>query len=106
MGAAKHSGQAQRSGRRFAWRGRCRGGCALKLRPQLLLLDEPTSALDASVRVEVLNLLSRLREERGLTFLMVSHDLAVIDHMCDPVLVMQTAAPSKNGRARRWPVPQ
>ncbi len=66
---------------------------ALMLSPQILLLDEPTSALDASVQAETLNLLSRLREERGLTFLMVSHDLAVIDHMCDRILVMQ------NGRA-------
>lgn len=62
---------------------------ALMLQPEILLLDEPTSALDASVQAEVLNLLSRLREERGLTFLMVSHDLAVIDHMCDRILVMQ-----------------
>jgi peptide/nickel transport system ATP-binding protein len=62
---------------------------ALMLEPKILLLDEPTSALDASVQAEVLNLLSRLREERGLTFLMVSHDLAVIDHMCDRILVMQ-----------------
>lgn len=62
---------------------------ALMLEPQILLLDEPTSALDASVQAETLNLLSRLREERGLTFLMVSHDLAVIDHMCDRILVMQ-----------------
>ncbi|PTX51204.1 peptide/nickel transport system ATP-binding protein [Gemmobacter caeni] len=62
---------------------------ALMLEPEILLLDEPTSALDASVQAEVLNLLARLRAERELTFLMVSHDLAVIDHMCDRVLVMQ-----------------
>ncbi|SOC09336.1 ABC transporter ATP-binding protein [Rhodobacter maris] len=62
---------------------------ALMLEPEILLLDEPTSALDASVQAEVLNLLNRLRAEHGLTFLMVSHDLAVIDHMCDRILVMQ-----------------
>ena len=62
---------------------------ALMLEPEIILLDEPTSALDASVQAETLNLLNRLRAERGLTFLMVSHDLAVIDHMCDRVLVMQ-----------------
>ena len=62
---------------------------ALMLEPEILLLDEPTSALDASVQAETLNLLNRLRADRGLTFLMVSHDLAVIDHMCDRVLVMQ-----------------
>lgn len=65
---------------------------ALMLGPKIVLLDEPTSALDASVQAEVLNLLARLREEHGLTFLMVSHDLAVIDHMCDRVLVMQHGA--------------
>ena len=62
---------------------------ALMLEPQILLLDAPTSALDASVQAEVLNLLDRLRAEHGLTFLMVSHDLAVIDHMCDRLMVMQ-----------------
>jgi len=62
---------------------------ALMLRPKILLLDEPTSALDASVQAEVLNLLNRLRAEQGLTFLMVSHDLAVIDHMCDRIMVLQ-----------------
>ncbi len=65
---------------------------ALMLEPDILLLDEPTSALDASVQAETLNLLNRLRAERGLTFLMVSHDLAVIDHMCDRILVMQHGA--------------
>jgi len=61
---------------------------ALILQPQVLLLDEPTSALDASVQAEVLNLLEELRRARGLTFLMVSHDLAVVTHLCRRLLVM------------------
>ena len=59
------------------------------LEPEILLLDEPTSALDVSVQAEMLNLLSRLREARALTYLMVSHDLAVIAHMCDRLAVMK-----------------
>ncbi len=62
---------------------------ALILEPQILLLDEPTSALDASVQAEVLNLLEHLRQRRGLTFIMVSHDLAVVTHMCEKLMVMQ-----------------
>ncbi|TPI13037.1 ABC transporter ATP-binding protein [Mesorhizobium sp. B4-1-3] len=62
---------------------------ALILEPSILLLDEPTSALDASVQAEVLNLLEQVRLDRGLTFLMVSHDLAVIAHMCGRLMVMQ-----------------
>ena len=62
---------------------------ALILEPQVLLLDEPTSALDASVQAEVLNLLEALRARRGLTFVMVSHDLAVVTHLCQRLLVMR-----------------
>ena len=62
---------------------------ALILEPQILLLDEPTSALDASVQAEVLNLLEDLRRQRGLTFIIVSHDLAVVTHLCDRLMVMQ-----------------
>jgi peptide/nickel transport system ATP-binding protein len=62
---------------------------ALILEPSVLLLDEPTSALDVSVQAEILNLLADVRQQRNLTFVMVSHDLAVIAHICDRVGVMQ-----------------
>ena len=62
---------------------------ALILEPRILLLDEPTSSLDVSVQAEILNLLKRLRAEHGLTILMVSHDLAVICHMCGRLAVMR-----------------
>ncbi len=62
---------------------------ALVLEPSILLLDEPTSALDVSIQAEVLNLLQALRQERKLTYVLVSHDLAVVAHMCQRLLVMQ-----------------
>jgi peptide/nickel transport system ATP-binding protein len=61
---------------------------ALILEPRILLLDEPTSALDVSIQAEILNLLTRLRVERGLTFILVSHNLAVVAHMCQRLAVM------------------
>ncbi len=66
---------------------------ALALSPRLLLLDEPTSALDVSIQAEILNLLNRLRRELGLTFVIVSHDLAVISYMCERLMVMRNARP-------------
>lgn len=61
---------------------------ALLLEPRILLLDEPTSALDVSVQAGVLNVLNALRRARGLTYVMVSHDLRVVAHMCSRIAVM------------------
>lgn len=61
---------------------------ALILEPEILLLDEPTSALDVSIQAEVLNLLQDIRSARNLTYILVSHDLAVVSHMCKTIAVM------------------
>lgn len=62
---------------------------ALILEPPILLLDEPTSALDVSVQAEILNLLGKLRKSYSLTSILVSHDLAVVAHLCDRIAIMQ-----------------
>jgi peptide/nickel transport system ATP-binding protein len=63
---------------------------ALMAEPDVLLLDEPTSALDVSVQAEVLNLLADLQQRRKLTYVLVSHNLAVVAHLCPEIGVMQS----------------
>jgi oligopeptide/dipeptide ABC transporter ATP-binding protein len=73
---------------------------ALVLSPRLLILDEPTSAIDVLAQAQILNLLRSLQAEANLTYLTVSHDLAVVSHLCEDVAVMYLGQVVERGPTR------
>ncbi|MEX1663431.1 ABC transporter ATP-binding protein [Thioclava sp. 15-R06ZXC-3] len=78
---------------------------ALALRPSLLVLDEPTASLDVSVQAQIIGLLEKLRDDLGLTYIFISHDLSLVKYFCDEILVMYLgrvveALPRTNAPAR------
>lgn len=80
---------------------------ALMLRPKILILDEPVSALDVSIRAQVLNLLVELQDEFGLAYLFISHDLSVVRHIADEVMVIYLGhAVEMGSRERIFSSPQ
>jgi len=73
---------------------------ALSLEPEIIIADEPVSSLDVSVQAQILNLMKKLKLEKNVTFILISHDLAVVSYLCDDVLVMHNGEAVEYGTVK------
>jgi peptide/nickel transport system ATP-binding protein len=70
---------------------------AISVNPQVIICDEPTSALDATVKVQILNLLLRLQREKGISYIIITHDISIVDYFADHVIVMKQGKALESG---------
>ena len=73
---------------------------AISVNPQVIICDEPTSALDATVKVQILNLLLRLQREKGVSYIIITHDISIVDYFADEIIVMKNGKSLENGKTK------
>ncbi|HIG89012.1 dipeptide ABC transporter ATP-binding protein [Candidatus Thioglobus sp.] len=73
---------------------------AISVNPQVIICDEPTSALDATVKVQILDLLLRLQREKGVSYIIITHDISIVDYFADDIIVMKNGKSLENGKTK------
>jgi peptide/nickel transport system ATP-binding protein len=73
---------------------------AISVNPEIIICDEPTSALDATVKVQILNLLLRLQREKGVSYIIITHDISIVDYFADTVIVMKQGKALESGNTQ------